>query len=842
MTTRSWELKSLFARLAKTLAEHRLPLLAEAIALAEAQGDEDSLYSLRRALLRSAILADDPATGIAAFSTALAQHTQDRGRFPRSPDELNRFPLDVEHTFAILPALETPTISRAQIEQLLASLESLLRTEGLPLHQLTYMRLVVARRLRDFARLPDVIESAKRIPPGALPCDGCLNLVIANAQLNLGDTFGALHLLSQELAEPQCQNHHNHEGLMAAMVVPLLQLQRAELAEQYFCRARDKAWSWALLRADIAGPLLTAAALTNQLAYGLDLLERRIPDLTGFANNHAIRIGFHTGAALLLDRAARAGLGQRPVRDFSGLLTAEGIGGPNPLVADLVEPFWTAAQKTSAAFDLRAGNTARIDWLTAQKALREASYVFDIRPRQAEPGEPSHFPEPASAWDQVIRAQQHYWLGEFELCQHASQAALADDQAQPEARILAMDYRLRAAAQAAQLSAEVTTVAQLPLPQRASLEAATGQYLDSLRANHQYGLAAVGQRWGLARLDQAAAPIATSRALLTEFAAGAPGVAELNYALARSLLDHGDHQAAVRLAHDAFSAYDQASDPLWDSRFRCATLTASTTDPQATELLTEVSLQAGPILQALAHLNLAQWAIENGILLDAAADAHAAGQQLLALDARGQAAQAYQLRGDALERLASPIEAAAAIRQALAITESLEDHDRSGLRLRLGRLSLQLGDSRAAIDQLRQADAEMLQAGVDQASAEALDCARWLALAWADEGEFDTAIVLLTTAGAQAPRWWSAVLAETRSLILHAIGESESAVADALAASDAYQACSDDEGHYRTLGAAAQILADAGRRGDAIKLLRPVVESSEAAAAVLGDLLNRLAD
>lgn len=536
MTARSYQLDALFVRLTKTLPEQRLALLGEAIRQAELDHDQESLYSLRRAFFRSSLLADDPVTGIAAFSLALEQNRSDPARFPATPDELNRYGLEVEHGWAILPALGNPAVSRDQVEQLLTSLELLLRREGMAMHNLTYLRMVTARRLRDLDQLPDWIEAASRIPPQTMPCEGCLGLVIATARLTLGDTAGAQKAVKNELSSPRC-SHSTVNHLMAALVVPLLRLGEIELAERYFRAVQHLGRPSALARLDIAGALLTAAALTDQIAYGLDLLERRLPDLGSFYGDRGVLLEFLAGAATLLDRATQAGLGRRPVRDFTHALRAQGILEDPPEVEVLAQACWAKTGQIASAFDARAGNTARCDWLVDQRTLSKLVYTIKVDFAEVDPVSTPAPPEPSTAWEWLERANQHYWLGESAMADQAAQAAVSAPSGDSGHRCIALDYQLRILAHSRQQTAGVTTVAALGDTDRSQIQTALAALVQARREEGSAGIAIMLQRWGTNRANLVAPSAQDLNAILAQLSdVDTEDLIELECARSRALL------------------------------------------------------------------------------------------------------------------------------------------------------------------------------------------------------------------------------------------------------------------------------------------------------------------
>lgn len=766
MSARSYQLDALFLRLGKTLPEQRLALLGEAISQAELDHDQEALYSLRRALFRSSMLADDPVTGIAAFSLALEQNRSDPARFPATPDELNRYGLEVEHGWAILPALGNPAVSRDQVKQLLTSLELLLRREGMAMHNLTYLRMVTARRMRDFDQLPARIEAASRIPPQTMPCEGCLGLVIATARLTLGDTAGALRAVKNELSSPSC-SHSTVNHLVAALVVPLLRLGEAELAERYFRAVQHLGPPTALARLDIAGALLTVAALSDQVAYGLDLLERRLPDLGSFYGDHGVLLEFLTGAAMLLGRASRAGLGRRPVRDFTHALSAQGVLDEPPQVDLLAQACWVKAEQIASAFDARAGNTARCDWLVDQRTLGKLTYALKADSAEVDPVSTPAPTEPSTAWEWLERANQHYWLGESAMAYQAAQAAVSAQLGDSAHRCIALDYQLRMLAHSRQQAAGVTTVAALGDTDRSQIQTALAALVQARREEGSAGIANMLQRWGTDQVNLVAPSTQSLRAILAQQSdVDTEDLAELECALSRALLAAGELDEATALAAALSSRLDPYRDPTGEYSFICAQVLAASADPRAEEALTGVITTATPALSGLAGLLLSQWLLEHGDPLDAARAAQAAARQLLEIGAAEQAAQAYQRQGEALERCGCFFEALTPARRALELTEPIEGFNRLELQLLFGRLLVLAGRSDAAIGQLHTIDAELAKQGIDPASPTAIECAHWLGLALADQGEFEEAMNLLGVAALRAEGQWAAALAEARTQVL----------------------------------------------------------------------------
>lgn len=916
--TRPPELDDLYTRIAVTPREAgQVPLLGRAILIAEEAGDEDALYELRCCLAQSATRAADAETEIAAFSWALERHLSDPTRFPlvvRSPDYV-----DLAWLFKwILDTLmKNSAIGRDQIESSLAAMEDLYRREGLGLSAPAQCRLAAAEYLGDVDDLEELAARFEATPRDAhSDCEVCTPRWLATAELMLARPERAIDRGRAVLASGRtCLSEP--QGLLADLLIPLLQDGQLETAEEYFQRCRDKVWTSGYERMAATGELLAASAVTGNLALGLDLLEHRLSDLASVVHDHRNRLGFLSGAALLLDRVERAGLGERPVRDTVGVLAAQSLAPSGANVAVLAEALWAESDRLAAAFDARAGNRWWRGWLDARRALGDLDVPLDLGYAEAAPLLVPSRPDPTTARDWLNRARERSWIGDTVGAVAAAGRAIEIGGLSGDDLAGALRTRERGLSRAVQEAAGVTSLADVPEADLTLLRAATAEYRAELERQGRLDRIRVIDALGPERDDLGWAPDADHLVALVEELRSA-GIADdeldgIEFEAARSFAraGRGEEAAQLALAAREHSLATARPDEVAAYQLSVGELLAWLGHPDAHAALSAAVGQpdAEPVLHALALRALARLHGQAGEWSEGITAAREAVHLLSGLEVPAVAAEASELHAALLESSGDLAGSVRAARRALDLAEPQEGLDTSALRLELGRRLVVAGRPGEAVAVLRDVDRALLERSEPEGSPDAYGCAFWLGTALRDAGdanraadvwdaafgvavsrgdhgvqvtlgrdlgnlfaaysvweealrvfratrdaeaalndgtapEFDERVGLIRClagdagglddldAALEAARAVGADLAvadwtDSRARALQALDRTEEAVAASLQASDLFTTAGRPDGWAMALGYAARLLADQGRRAEALALLDPVLTDSE---------------
>lgn len=915
---RSRELDDLYRQIADAPAgSARLPLLGRAIQLAQEAADEHSLYELRSALVGSAHTAGDAETAVAAFSWVLQTHLSDPTRFGLSTDQ----PVDtnVAWTFkwVIHSLIRNSAIGRNEIEASLAAMDDLYRRHGLGPSAPHYLRLGAAEYLGEVERLPELIELAEATPRDEYSdCAACVPHWLVSADLMLGDVDHAVERARALLASGRGCLSEPHATL-ADLLVPLIRLGDRDTVTDYVRRCLDRrGWGTEPERLSCAAELLAAAAVTDNVALGLDLLERHLPDLGAVVHDHVARLGFLSGAVLVLRRADRGGLGERPVRDTAGVVERQDLGRATT-VAALADGFLAEAERLAEAFAVRAGNDWWRQWLARRWELDTVELPVDLGYPVSTTlvREPDPDPVTASGWLELARERE--WVDDVGQALRAVETALRTGDLTDVETSEALSLRMHLRAVLAQEAAGVMTVAEVTEETLESAREAMAEYRAELLRQRQTDRLRVFDEFGLARhdLDWSPASDLLLDALRRLGEAGTPAsdLAGLRLDAVRALLREGRLDEARELLTSVRGELLLDAPP-WrepSTRLSLASVLAYLNDPDAKSeaRLVLADPHCTRALRAPAMTMLARLHGGAGEFAAGAVAARDAADLYWELGADGRAVEARHLEALLLEDAGDLPGAIAATRRRLHLGESLETFDDCSARLHLGRLLVRAGQPDQAVVVLGDVDRLLLQRPTGEDPSLAHECAFWLGSALHDLDDPDGAAAVwesaLRSADGRDPNavltigkalgdlfagysmWDEAVevfrtvraaaegeelpfevarcneriglircfagdsdgladvdaaidtahaedlpgvvahWTESRARAANALGRTDQAVADALAASDLFLAVDSRSDWAAATELAARILAENGRAPDAVALLTPIVADTD---------------
>lgn len=180
-------------------------LLTEALALAEAAGEEQYAYAVRMRLAINAHLIDDHELLLATFAVCEQQHTSDPVRFPANPAHMGRPGNGYQYSdlywiWKWIPnvLMTSPAFSAEVVEESLRDLEAGFSRAGLPDKCVAQRRLTWAVERADVAAIGEWAQRVDMLPDDEhSDCAACSRSELIGAALALGDEPRALRLLGE---------------------------------------------------------------------------------------------------------------------------------------------------------------------------------------------------------------------------------------------------------------------------------------------------------------------------------------------------------------------------------------------------------------------------------------------------------------------------------------------------------------------------------------------------------------------------------------------------------------------------------------------------------------------
>lgn len=734
------QMRDLYRSIASASEEARIQLLHQALALATEAGDEDASYELNLGLVATAAAFGDTPTMLAAFDAAVALRTADPARFP---DTITK-PVGVELGYQAILLLEAlganAAIAREPIRHTLASLRHLYELSGTAELNMPRHALIAALRLGDVASWRTLAAELQERPRDTnSQCEACVQHDLVSVYRRIDGAEAGIAVAERMLREGlSCPIEP--ETTLAELLVPALLNGNSAFVTQHFARVDGIRLPYCEERLMLRTPLLALAALTENLALGLEMFESLLPDIGLVLHDDAARMEFFANAALLLDRATAHGLGERAVRDVVGVLPAQGLGDSSEKVATLAPKLWAAAEDVAARFDAGRGNTFRRDRVAEIRSWSSVSIPLSLGEPRAEPlaVELPHQPQDGAQW--AARARDRSMLLDRPGAIDACDRALADAELDPALRSDMLAVRLRAHAEQAQIEAGVSSINGLDSQVRQDLADQFSALMTSLDSIGKSTRAAILTAMGLARYDNEYQYEPDQLfALLEQFAEASPDDRALLEAhLAAALGVAGDHAQAAEWAMR--SAEDSQVDPDLGARQSARLFTTELLvrlgRPEAQSWLEQLIADCddAPIIQAVSHMQLGQVHVAADELAAAAEHAQRASYLFASVDAPRQAADVAGTQASLLEHLGDLAGAAHVTRRILELSDPLEDYDQRPVRLDLGRLLVGADQAEQALTVLQELDSELgANPLVDRAVS--YGCAYWLGRAYLSLGQ-----------------------------------------------------------------------------------------------------------
>ena len=344
-----------------------VPLVEEAVRLADTAGDLHLAFEARSQLVDHACWSGHPEKMLVAFAWCLAQ-------LDRHPDQFDVYTTLWTYKWVVLSAPAFPEIGLTQLHEMVADIEARYRREGASLRPIHYLRSWVAEATGDDATARREIVAFEHAPRDQYSdCVACEADQRVDFHAWRGDDEKAL-AAAEPILSGRLRCAEVPHRTYAKLLIPLLRLGRvADAADLHRRGYRLLEPNQKLLRriADHVAFL----ALTGNVERALRIVEKHLPRALEDADRFE-RMFFMLDAKLLFERLARDGHTEVRVHLPGGvsLRRDDGRYAPTALAA------WcdASAREIAAALDRRNGNPAVTGWIPHRDARRSLACDYPL--------------------------------------------------------------------------------------------------------------------------------------------------------------------------------------------------------------------------------------------------------------------------------------------------------------------------------------------------------------------------------------------------------------------------------------------------------------------------------
>jgi len=344
-----------------------IPLLEEAVRLADAHGELELAFDARTELVDQACWSGHPDKMLVAFAWCLAQ-------IDRHPDKLETYTTYWAYKWVLLSTPGFPEITRAQIAEMTDDIERRYRAIGASLRPVHYLRSSIAEDLGDDDEAARQMEAFEKLPrDNYSDCAACEADHRVSHWAGRGQDEKALALAAPILSgRVHCAEvpHRTYARLLPS----LLRLGRVEEAADFHRRGyRLLAPTKKLLRR--VGDHIAFLALTGNFPQGIRAVERHLPFALTSADRLE-RLFFLLDTKLLIERVMTLGAAHVRVklpqdvpirREDARYATADLIAWLDREIGALV-----------LAFDRRNGNRRASEWVREASARHALARDYPI--------------------------------------------------------------------------------------------------------------------------------------------------------------------------------------------------------------------------------------------------------------------------------------------------------------------------------------------------------------------------------------------------------------------------------------------------------------------------------
>ncbi|MDX6742945.1 hypothetical protein [Actinocorallia sp. A-T 12471] len=247
--------------------------------------------------------------------------------------------------------IANPDVPVATVERWMGEMERRYRERGHSARPVHGLRASLAFETGDVAAGAAHAEAAvAAVRDGLADCHACESHDFGAWRVHAGDDEGALAYWAPVLDGEQTCAEEPH-AVLADALLPLLRVGRIEDARSAHLKGYPMVRRSESLRRPV-GLHLEFCALTGNEGRGLEILAEHAGWLTARGEDAVARLGFLSGALVLLRRLAALGLADLPLADGT--------------VASVLAEAEPEARALAARYDARNGSTYRSDQLTTR--------------------------------------------------------------------------------------------------------------------------------------------------------------------------------------------------------------------------------------------------------------------------------------------------------------------------------------------------------------------------------------------------------------------------------------------------------------------------------------------
>lgn len=335
-------------------------LLAEAITLADAAGEEQLAYAARMRQISNATMMDDAELALTTFAVCEDAHRRDPLRFPADPKQMRLSGLgydfaDLHWMWKWIPTIlmAHPRFTSADVEDSLAGLEDAYRTAGLTSQAVPQRHLNWALIRGDAAAIRHWRDVAAALPPDDnADCGACSRSTLIEAALQLDDAPTAVTLLDEIVdGDFGCA-----EEPAVALSHMLPTLAREDRPDAVRTAVAEILFNQEVVTAHLgaAGRLVAFLTQAGQPERALVIARRALPKMAERPLNGTGQLALLTGLAVACDALVTRGNGGWPVPQADDAGLGPWLAADEPhTVATLADAARRAAHELAAAFDAR---------------------------------------------------------------------------------------------------------------------------------------------------------------------------------------------------------------------------------------------------------------------------------------------------------------------------------------------------------------------------------------------------------------------------------------------------------------------------------------------------------
>ena len=354
----------------------KIALLEEAVRLADTHGNTEASFNIRLTLMEASTFAGRPDLLLVAFSWCLAQHDRDPDLFG-DEDLLWKYKWVVNH----LP--DFPQISRKQIDDMLADMETRFEEAGSTLHAVFQQKRDVLMSMGDFESAAEANEQLAQTDRDWLSdCKACIADTEVEHRVLYGEDEEALARASLIL-RGRLSCAEVPQRTYAQVLLPLLRLGRVDEAMSFHLKGyRQIAGNPGGFLNHIALHM-NFLALTGNLAKAVKLLEKHLP---AALENPSLgkRFDFYLSCRQVLDLLLGEDKKAVKLRLPSAFPLYES--GGNYLIGNLLGWFANQTQDLAKRFDKRNGNTFFSQKIADLEKLKKLATPFPLPSKDKSPG------------------------------------------------------------------------------------------------------------------------------------------------------------------------------------------------------------------------------------------------------------------------------------------------------------------------------------------------------------------------------------------------------------------------------------------------------------------------